>query len=124
MSRLNGFSPLERAASRSGSASLAARTEYCLCLIKPITNHQSLLTSHGRDSGLTRMVLLRRFKPNLLPYRLDLPPLPLSPADEIPNEKPLQSRNQRHGQDKENARDYREIEKQFEHWIDPAKRPF
>jgi hypothetical protein len=53
-------------------------------------------------------------------YRLNLSPLSLSPADEIANEKPLQSRDQRHPQDEKNARNRGDIEKQHELRTDVA----
>ena len=61
------------------------------------------------------------FKLNLLPYRLDLPPLPLSPADQIANEKPLEDRNQRHREDEENAGERREVEQKAERRVNVAK---
>ncbi len=73
-------------------------------LLMPRTNHlsplpSSPLTSHGRfgPSAYPSSCLEPE---TFLPYRLDLPPLPLSPADEIANEKPLQDWNQRHREDK------------------------
>jgi hypothetical protein len=39
-------------------------------------NHQSLLTSHSRASGLAGVVLPLQLNLNLLPHRLDLPALP------------------------------------------------
>jgi hypothetical protein len=56
------------------------------------------------------MVLLR--PPNLLslPYRLDLPPLSLSAANQVANEKALENGNQRHREDKKNGREGREVE--------------
>src|ERR1700741_2065664 len=66
-----------------------------------LTSHQSLLTSHFSRPlrALPRVVLL--LNPDLLPPpdRLDLPPLPFSPADQIANEKPFEGWNQRHRQD-------------------------
>jgi hypothetical protein len=49
------------------------------------------------------MVLLLQLDSNLIAKRLDLPPLPLAPADEIAEEKPLQDRNQRHRKNEENV---------------------
>ena len=39
----------------------------------------SLLTSHSRASGLTRVVLLLDLELDLIPHRLDLPHLALCP---------------------------------------------
>jgi hypothetical protein len=55
------------------------------------------------SSGLTRVVFLRRLKLNLLPHRLNLPPLPFAPADQIANEKTLQDWNQRHRENKKES---------------------
>src|SRR5580704_14512193 len=76
---------------------------------KPLTSPISLLTSHSRASGLARVVLLRRFKLSLLPHRLNLPRLPLSAADQIPNEKPFENRNQCHRKDKKDGGNDREV---------------
>jgi len=42
-------------------------------------SHFSLLTSHSRASGLTRVVLLLDLELDLIPHRLDLPHLALCP---------------------------------------------
>jgi hypothetical protein len=42
------------------------------------------------------MILLFDLELGLVPYHLDLPALSLSPANEIVNKKPLQSRDHRH----------------------------
>ena len=49
------------------------------------------------------MVLLLYLKLNLLPNRLDLPPLPLPSPEEIADEKALEDWNQRHREDEKNA---------------------
>jgi hypothetical protein len=64
--------------------------------VSPLTSHFSLLTSHGRASGLPRVVLLLQLHLNLVADGLDLPPFPLPSPDQIAKEKPLQDWNQRH----------------------------
>jgi hypothetical protein len=49
------------------------------------------------------MVLLPRFQLNFVAYSLDLPPLPLSPPDQIANEKPFEGWNQRHRENEKNT---------------------
>jgi hypothetical protein len=58
---------------------------------------------------LTRVVFLCRFKLNLLPYRLNLPPPSFRPPDQIPNEKPFEGWNQRHREDEKNTGERGEI---------------
>jgi len=62
-----------------------------------IDRHKSQITSHGPlFTGLPGVILLRRFELNFITDRLNLPPLPLSAADQVANEKTLQDWNQRH----------------------------
>jgi len=49
------------------------------------------------------VILLPRLKVNLLPNRLNLPPLSLSAADQIANENPFENRNERHRKDKKDG---------------------
>ena len=52
---------------------------------------------------LTGVVLLIQINLNLLPHRLNLPPLPLSAADQIAKEETLEDWNQRHREDEKNT---------------------
>jgi hypothetical protein len=47
----------------------------------PFISHFSPITSHGRASGLARVVFLSRLKLNPVPCRLDLPPPALRVGD-------------------------------------------
>src|SRR5580692_1800181 len=80
-------------------------------------------TRNKRLGRPARVVLLLHLNLNLVPKRLNLPPLPFSTTAQIANKKPFQSRNQRHGHDEENASDHRKIEKQLKHRVNPAKGP-
>jgi hypothetical protein len=65
------------------------------------TNHKLPLTNHLSRPLFTGLpgvgvILLRRFELNFITDRLNLPPLPLSAADQVANEKTLQDWNQRH----------------------------
>ena len=88
---------------------------------RPLTSHISLLTSHSRASGSASVVLLPLFKLHLRPNRLNLPPLPLSPADEIANEKPFENGNQRHRENEKDRGERREVEQKAEGRVYVAK---
>jgi len=67
------------------------------------------------------VVLLCRFKLNLLPNGLNLPPLSFSPANQIANKEPFEDWDQRHRQHEKDAGDSREVEQEAEGRVDVAK---
>src|SRR6202008_1803856 len=66
-------------------------------------------------------ILLLQPNLSLLPYGLNLPPLPFAPADQIANEKTLQDWNQRHRENKKESGEHRQVKQEAERWIDLAK---